>query len=310
MTTSSTNHPLFSKAVTLTQWVDGFLVAKRTEGCSVNTLRDIYAPHLRTFTTYCTKRTVTQVEHLDAGLLREFIIHLEDTGHNPGGVHQHYRVVKTFLRWYENENDIDGWRNPIRKVPAPKLPEKILDPVDLTTVGALIATCGDGRLDVRDKAIFLTLLDTGARAIELTQFDLADFDAVSGGLQIRQGKGGKQRAVFLGKRARKAVRAWVRVRGDTPDALFCTEHGGRFTYYGLRSLIIRRARDAGIQPAPTLHSFRRAFALAMLRAGTDLLTLQRLLGHADLSMLKRYVKQTTDDLQAAHALNSPVDRNL
>ena len=63
----------------------------------------------------------------------------------------------------------------------------------------------------------------------------------------------------------------------------------------------------GVRPPP-LHAFRRAFALNCLRAGLDLLTLQRLLGYSDLSVLRRYVKQTTGDLQAVHAAASPVDR--
>ncbi|HLB49302.1 MAG TPA: hypothetical protein VJL59_20010 [Anaerolineales bacterium] len=51
-----------------------------------------------------------------------------------------------------------------------------------------------------------------------------------------------------------------------------------------------------------------AVALELLRNGADLLSVQRLLGHADLSIIKRCVTQTTDDLRAAHAASSPVDR--
>lgn len=75
---------------------------------------------------------------------------------------------------------------------------------------------------------------------------------------------------------------------------------------GLRSMIKRRAYEVGIA-APSIHSFRRAFALEMLRGGADLLTLQRLLGHADLTVLRRYVKQNSDDLRAVHAAHSPAD---
>ncbi|NLF02023.1 MAG: site-specific integrase, partial [Anaerolineales bacterium] len=61
---------------------------------------------------------------------------------------------------------------------------------------------------------------------------------------------------------------------------------------------------------PTLHSFRRAFALACLRNGIDVYSLQRLMGHADLSVLRRYLAQTEADLQQAHAQGGPVDRLL
>ena len=51
-----------------------------------------------------------------------------------------------------------------------------------------------------------------------------------------------------------------------------------------------------------------AVALELLRNGADLLSVQRLLGHADLSIIKRYVKQTAEDLRAAHAASSPANR--
>jgi integrase/recombinase XerD len=72
---------------------------------------------------------------------------------------------------------------------------------------------------------------------------------------------------------------------------------------------VRRAKKAGV-PVPPLHSFRRAFALAMHRAGVDLLTIARLLGHSDMSLLERYIKQTGEDLRGEHNKGSPVDGML
>ena len=59
---------------------------------------------------------------------------------------------------------------------------------------------------------------------------------------------------------------------------------------------------------PTAHDFRRAFAVNMLRAGTDLETLRRLMGHADLQVLQRYLDLLDSDLQRAHAQASPADQ--
>lgn len=89
--------------------------------------------------------------------------------------------------------------------------------------------------------------------------------------------------------------------------LFCTDAGRRLTYWGLRQIIRRRAEAAGVK-SPSLHSFRRAFALLSLRAGIDIYSLQRLMGHADLTVLRRYLAQTEQDLKSAHEKASPVDR--
>jgi len=76
----------------------------------------------------------------------------------------------------------------------------------------------------------------------------------------------------------------------------------------LRSMVQRRARAAGVR-APGLHDFRRAFALLALRGGVDLVSLQRLMGHSGLDVLRRYLAQTEADLRAAHAKGAPVDGN-
>ncbi len=120
------------------------------------------------------------------------------------------------------------------------------------------------------------------------------------------GKGGKPRVVYLGKKSRKALRAYLRQRNDQGAALWVSQNGERLTYGGLRSLFRRRATTAGVK-VPSLHSFRRYFALSMLRAGVDIFSLQKLMGHADLQVLRRYLAQTNQDTLEAHRRGGPVD---
>jgi hypothetical protein len=85
-----------------------------------------------------------------------------------------------------------------------------------------------------------------------------------------------------------------------------TDEGEGLTYWGLNEVIRRRAKAAKVKK-PGLHDFRRAFALNFLRNGGDIFTLQSLMGHADLQVLRRYLAQTNDDLREAHRKASPVD---
>ena len=87
-------------------------------------------------------------------------------------------------------------------------------------------------------------------------------------------------------------------------------HGERLTCTGLRLLLRRRAVVAGLKEIPSPHDFRRAFALIMLRNGVDVFALQKLMGHSDLQVLRRYLAQTDQDIQTAHMRGSPVDSNL
>lgn len=187
------------------------------------------------------------------------------------------------------------------------VPEKILDPVSLEDVATLLKTCDGSYVGVRDKAILLALLDTGARAGELIGFDLADLDRLSGTLIIRESKTGKGRAVYLGHRARRTMRAWLKARGARPGPLFQTTFNTRLCYQGLREVVRRRARMAGIDDPP-LHSFRRACGINLVRAGESVFAAQRILGHASLNTTKQYVKLVAEDLRAAIERSSPGDK--
>ena len=92
--------------------------------------------------------------------------------------------------------------------------------------------------------------------------------------------------------------------------LFATRTGERLARSSLREILRRRSRDAGLAETPSPHDFRRAFALQMLRNGSDIFALQRLMGHSDLSVLRRYLAQSDQDIQAAHMRASPVDNGL
>ncbi len=113
----------------------------------------------------------------------------------------------------------------------------------------------------------------------------------------------------MGRKTRRIIRSYLRTRHDQSPALFVSKDGERLTYDGLRQLLERRAKLAKLGNKPTLHGFRRAFALNMLRSGVDIFVLQRLMGHADLQVLRRYLAQNDQDNQFAHMRGSPVDNN-
>lgn len=289
------------------QDVTAFLIAKQAQGVSPRYL-DFLRGELRFFGDFLAKEGLDTVQDITAQTVRQYLIELGQR-RNPGGCHCAFRVIKTFLRWYEAEYQPEDWANPIVKVKPPKLPQEALEPVSLADVKAMLATCDDTATGRRDKAVLLVLLDTGLRVSELCNLDLADVNLGTGSVLVRHGKGGKSRVVFLSAKSRRELNRYLRVRGDGPGPLFLTVQGERFNRHGITSLLRRRAKRAGV-PAPGAHDFRRAFAILSLRAGCDLLTLQRLLGHSNLDLLRRYAKQVEDDLAKVHSQTSPVTKWL
>jgi site-specific recombinase XerD len=289
--------------------IESFLVDRRSQGLSSETVH-FYKKKLNYFAKFCEGRAVTQVSQLTPDLLRRYLLELGE-GHNLGGVHACFRTLRTLLLWIGQEEIMPiDWKNPIHKVKAPKLPNELLDPISLEDVHALVETCKPSFSGARDKAMILGLLDTGARAQEFLNLNLEDVEHGTGAVVIRQGKGRKPRMVFLGRKTLRAIRAYCRFRHDTNSALWVSVHSERMTYTALRGLLRRRAELAGLEELPTPHDFRRAFALIMLRNGVDVFALQKLMGHSDLQVLRRYLAQTNEDIQIAHMRGSPVDRNL
>ncbi len=272
-----------------------------------HTLR-FYRQFLTQFLTDCGANSLVLVQEVTADYVRRYFVRLAET-HNPGGVHAAYGL-RAFFRWLaEEEVMAPEWRNPILKVRPPRVAVRPLEPISIASVAALVDTYHRGTLiGESDRSIFLFLLDTGVRAQELCNTSVQDTDLNTGAVLIRYGKGGKGRTVYLGRKTRRAVRSYLRMRHDHTPALFISRAGDPMTYNGLRLLLDRRIRlSKPMNKKPSLHDFRRAFAINMLRNGADIFALQRLMGHADLQVLRRYLAQNDEDSQLAHMRESPVD---
>ena len=294
--------------IKLSAWVEAFLRDCRTRELSPFTI-EYYRAQLATFLTFCQAQDVSELEHITPDIIRAYLLELEAAGHNAGGRHSKYRAVRVFMFWYEREAEPEAWTNPISKVKPPKVTQQPIEGVALADVKKLLATCGDNFAGVRDRALMLCLLDTGARVREFLALNLDDVDVIAGDVMLRRlTKNRKFRHVFIGKKSRKALRRYLSLRNDNSPAVWVTRSGDRLAVSSLQGMLQRRAKLAGLKEAPSAHDFRRGHALAMLRAGVDIFSLQRLMGHSDLSTLRRYLAQNADDLKTAHERGGPVDK--
>lgn len=289
-------------------WLEAFLIDRKAQNLSPGSI-DFYRKKIRLFFTFCDDQIINSVLEINPRTIRKYLLYLEETGHNPGGIHSHYRAVRAFLNWFELEYEPEGWSNPIKKVKAPKVPLEPLEPVEIETIHKLIKTCDKSFIGLRDAAILLALLDTGTRASEFISIDLDDMNIITGEILIRHGKGNKFRTVFLGRKSRQAVRRYLKQRKDDNKALWITKDKDRLSYWGIRSILQRHSDLAGCLTV-TAHSFRRAFAINMLRAGIDIFTIAKLMGHSSIAVLQRYLKISTGDIEQAHRKASPVDTLL
>jgi integrase/recombinase XerD len=287
-----------------------FIIERRSRRLSVNTI-DYYSRELGYFADFLKLRDVLSMEDLTPDAVRGYLVDLQ-THRNAGGCHASWRAIKAFCSWFEKEEEDSGWKNPMRKIPAPKISTDPLPGISLDDFSRMVETCSSSEfLDLRDKSILLALLDTGLRRAELLAINLEDINMNTGEIRVRAGKGNKRRTVIIGLKTRRALSRYLRKRPDIrpADPLFVIRTGKRLEPKALVQVIKTRGRRAGLEKLPGTHDFRRAFALQFLRNGGDVFTLQRLMGHSSLTILRRYLAQDDGDLMDEHKDHSPVDNS-
>lgn len=283
-----------------------FLTDRDISGARPATLT-YYRNELSIFTRWAEDAGARELSDITPDLLRAYLASLRER-RNRNGIHKNFTALKTWLNWAWGEYDMPT-ACPISKLKVAP-PENVQQPaIELDAFTRLLDAC-KGRNAKRDKAILLFLLDTGIRRRELCALRVSALrKAGTVQLDTEGTKTGEARAAFLSRDTQKALRAYLNERSGLEAAapLFATQEGGAFSVSGLRQVVRRRCKAAGI-PETGLHAFRRAFAIESLRAGADVVSVSRLLGHKKVETTKRYLPQTDDDLRAVHDKTSPVAR--
>jgi len=164
-------------------------------------------------------------------------------------------------------------------------------------------------LHVRDWTVLEVLYATGVRVGELVGADVDDVDMASRLFRV-MGKGAKERVVPFGLPAARALACWLDgARGalvgpQSGAALFVGARGRRIDQRQVRSLVHRAAREAGVDDVAP-HALRHSAASHLLQGGSDLRSVQEILGHASLATTQRYTHVSPDRLRQSYAQAHP-----
>lgn len=160
----------------------------------------------------------------------------------------------------------------------------------------------------RNRAMILFMLDNGIRVSEISSLKIKDLD-VKNSRAFVYGKGSKERWVPFSPRTASAIWKYLTLRPDhqPEDPLFATGTTNRpLTPRHIQELLETIATRAGV-PNCHPHRFRHTFAVCYLRAGGDVFTLQMILGHEDLDMVRHYARLAETDVRRVHRIASPVE---
>lgn len=145
----------------------------------------------------------------------------------------------------------------------------------------------------REHALLMIGLGAGLRCAEICALNCVDVDTQNHCLRVIQGKGSRQRQVYLCSEANEAVRQWLSYRPDSTGALFTRVlKNGQVTHQGLSASGVTYAfnslRTLADIPSFTPHDLRRTFITRLLEENVDLNTVRQLAGHSDVSTTVKY----------------------
>src|ERR671915_1198047 len=141
----------------------------------------------------------------------------------------------------------------------------------------------------RDYAILQVFLQTGIRVSELAHLTLADIDFTKPAITVR-GKGNTEREIALENRGVQACKNYLAVRPEClSDILFLNYKGEPISERGIRKLVVKYRKNAGITKKASCHTLRHTFATYKAEKGVSPFQLQQWLGHANLNTTQIYV---------------------
>lgn len=157
---------------------------------------------------------------------------------------------------------------------------------------------------LKHRAVFMTLYGAGLRISEAVHLKVGDIDSKRTVIRVQQGKGRKDRYVMLSPKLLEVLREYWRAFQPTEWLFFGNDRSRPINRLSLLESCKQTARRAGLNKSISPHTFRHSFATHLLDAGTDIRTIQALLGHRSLRTTALY---TYVSLEKVVATTSPLD---
>ena len=285
--------------------LDRFLTYLSVEkGLSRNTLES-YSADLRKFRLFIGERG-TGLDSASGGDIIDFIEDIRSRGFAVSTVCRHISSIRMLYRYMLTENLIQV--DPSEKIHTPKKWERLPRSLSLHEVRELLDTLPEGRTTLRDSAMMEMLYSSGLRVSELVGIKLGDIHFEAGFIRVL-GKGSKERVVPVNSRALEKIRKYLDaerhaiLKKRQSQYLFVTSRGTQMSRQRFWQTIKAAGGKLGIELSP--HTMRHSFATHLLEGGADLRSLQKMLGHSDISTTQIYTKVTTDRIRKVFKKHHP-----
>lgn len=284
--------------------VEEFLVYLSAErGLSDNTLLS-YKRDLVNFFRYLEKRKINSIQSVTRQAVSSFMLSEKDRGLSANSVSRELACLKSFFKFLVREDKVKEDITSV--IESPKLWKRLPSTLTLDEVESLLKAPNARELrGARDKASLELMYATGMRVSELINLKMNDLNMDVGFVKCF-GKGGKERIVPFGKKAKETISRYLVksrphfLKKKVSNALFLTKLGRSMSRQTFWKTIKKYAKETGIKKKITPHSLRHSFATHILERGADLRVVQEMLGHSDISTTQIYTHINKDRLKSIH----------
>lgn len=302
-----TRKPVAKLDLTLTEMFERFMEVKKTEGLAKRTIDDHYL-HFGYFCEFIERDLKN--DEITADIFRSYISYMiEERDLSPVTINVRIRPLKTLLRFAYKAGFLD---KPIHEeIKILKTPQDTIESLTLTEIKLII-----GQIDeryyagFRDKCLIYTLLDTMVRISELLAIKRQNVDFKQGiiKLEAHETKTKRARTVPISTKTVNLLRQYLNETEEfNHDLLFLTYNGQALTANTVRRALMDYAKSAGINKRVSPHTWRHTGALLYILNGGDPFSLQKILGHSDMSMVRKYIQMSNQDIKSQHNYFSPLN---
>ena len=322
-----------SPPVSLDELMNEFILTKKAERSAERTIND-YLTHFRYFRTWLDNhypnikfREITQKTLLEyiTFMTNEKLQYDDHSSHqhrskrgivglSPMTVNVRIRTLKAFFNWchrngHTKTNLAEGIK--LQKVDNDRIMAFTLEQVQkLLSIPDQKTYAG-----FRDFVLMMCLLDTGLRCSELLSLTVDDinFEELTLTVPWDKAKTRKTRTVPISKKVAKLLAELIQENkdfGSNANKLFYSAFGNELTVEAVDEKLREYGKKAGLDGVVRCspHTFRHTFAVFWIKSGGDPFSLQSILGHTDMSMVRRYVRLTQGDVKLKHNQYSPINQ--
>ncbi|PWU68880.1 tyrosine recombinase XerC [Gracilibacillus dipsosauri] len=274
-----------------------------------------YQKDVEHFFQFMYKENMTRLQEVDHNIVRNYLSQLYESGLSKRSVTRHISTLRSFYKLLVREAVVDS--NPFQHITLPKNSKPIpgfLFQEELDTIFSTIDRTT--ALGQRDAALLELLYATGIRVSECASLKIENIDFSLKTILVL-GKGDKERYIPFGEFAEDALKTYINdgrnqlmgSKSIPSNFVFLNAKGSPLTVRGMRLILSKMVKKAGLTIHLHPHKLRHTFATHMLNNGADLRAVQELLGHSNLSSTQIYTHVTKDRLTSIYQSAHPRAKN-